>query len=92
MAESNMPITKDELVGQLMTIVQDLPPEQIAQLSDYADYLRTRYAGVYPERGTAEAILYALEHVGPLIFEPGELDTLLAEIDQMRNLDLEEHG
>jgi hypothetical protein len=43
-----------------------------------------------PERGSAEAILQAQDRVAPLLFEPGELDALLAEIDEMRNLDLEE--
>jgi hypothetical protein len=56
---------------------------------DFADYLRSKYAPDAPQRGSSEAILRALEQVGPLQFEPGELDTLLAEIQALREMDLE---
>jgi hypothetical protein len=39
--------------------------------------------------GSAEAILAALDAAGPLEFEQGELDTLLSEIEQLRELDLD---
>ncbi len=42
---------------------------------------------VAPRRGSVEAVLQALEQVGPLQFAPGELDTLLAEIQTMREMD-----
>jgi len=53
------------------------------------DYLRSKYAPDAPRRGSGEAILQALEQVGPLQFAPGELDTLLAEIQTLREVDLE---
>lgn len=40
-------------------------------------------------RGSAEAILQALEQTGPLQFMPGELESLLAEIQILREMDLE---
>jgi hypothetical protein len=39
-------------------------------------------------RGPAEAVLRALEQVGPLQFAPGELDALLAEVQTMREKDV----
>jgi len=59
---------------------------------DFAGYLQSEYNKRQTARGSAEAILQALERVGPLQFEPGELDQLLDEIDQMRLMDMEEHG
>ena len=55
----------------------------------FADYLRSKYSPDAPRRGSGEAILQTLEQVGPLQFAPGELDTLLAEIQMMRKMDLE---
>jgi len=40
-----------------------------------------------PPRGSAEAILHALDQAGPLQFEPGELESLLAEIQALLELD-----
>jgi len=54
---------------------------------DFADDLRSKYAADALQRGSVEAILQALERVGPLQFAPGELDTLLAEIRTMREDD-----
>lgn len=56
---------------------------------DFADYLRSKYAPDAPQCGSGEAILQALEQVGPLQFAAGELDTLLAEIQTLREMDLE---
>jgi hypothetical protein len=69
--------------------VRDLPPEKILQVIDFADYLRSKYAPDAPQRGSVEAVLQALEQVGPLQFVPGELNTLLAEIQTMREMDIE---
>ncbi len=52
--------------------------------------IETRLAAVV-RRGSAEAVLEALEQVGPLQFAPGELDALLAEIQTMREMDLESY-
>ena len=80
---------KQQIETRLATAVQDLPHEKILQVIDFAGYLRSKYAPDTPKRGSAEAVLQALEQVGPLQFAPGELDTLLAEIQTMREMDLE---
>lgn len=78
-----------QIEDHLATAVRGLPPEKIFQVIDFADYLRSKYAPDAPQRGSVEVILQALEQVGPLQFAPGELDTLLAEIQTMREMDKE---
>ncbi len=80
---------KQKIGTRLAAAVQDLPPEKILQVIDFAGYLRSRYAPDAPHRGSSEAILQALEQVGPLQFAAGELDTLLADIQTMREMDME---
>jgi len=78
-----------QIETHLATAVRGLPPEKIFQVIDFADYLRSKYAPDAPRRGSAQVILQALEQTGPLQFAPGELDTLLAEIKTMREMDIE---
>ena len=78
-----------QIEDHLATAVRGLPPEKIVQVIDFADYLRSKYAPDAPQRGSVELIFQALEEVGPLQFAPGELDTLLAEIQTMREMDME---
>ena len=80
---------KRQIESHLAEAVRDLPHEKILQVIDFADYLRSKYVPDAPQRGSAEAILQALEQIGPLQFAPGELDTLLAEIQTMREMDME---
>ncbi len=82
---------KQQIETRLAAAVRDLPPERIRQVIDFADYLRSRYVPAASRRGSAEAVLQALEQVGPLQFAPGELDTLLAEVRVMREMDLESY-
>jgi hypothetical protein len=79
------------LADHLAEAIRDLPRGKILQVIDFADYLRSKYAPDAPQRGSVEVILQALEQVGPLQFAPGELDTLLAEIQTMREMDLESY-
>ena len=83
--------TKSHLLDRLMATAQDLPAEQIAEVSDFADYLRLKYARQRPMRGSAQAIFQAIALDGPLEFEKNELDRLLSEIEEMRFMDLDEH-
>lgn len=71
---------------ELTIIINELPSEKVQELMDFAYYLRQRYV---PQswRGSVAAILEALEEVGPLQFAEGELDSLLADIEAMRQLD-----
>ena len=82
---------KQQIEIYLATVVRGLPPEKMRQVIDFADYLRSKYAPDAPYRGSVAAILQTLEQVGPLQFAPGELDTLLAEIQSMREMDMETH-
>ena len=84
--------TRDELLEQLIAVVQELPREQIAEVSNYAKELRHQNDRGVPEPGSMAAIIEAMKAAGPLEFEEGELESLLAEIEAMRDLDMEEHG
>jgi hypothetical protein len=64
---------------ELEKILDQLPSDKVEELFDFAHYLHQRYAP-HPRRGSAEAILQTIEDVGPLEFEPGELDTLLESL------------
>jgi hypothetical protein len=82
-------VTKRQMESRLAEAVRDLPRENILQVIDFADYLRSKYVPSAPQRGSAEAVLQALEQVGPLQFAPGELDALLAEIRTGREMDMD---
>jgi len=75
-------------LDQLMEAARELPESQLLAVLDFAIYLQDRYGRHRPQRGSPEALLL---HAGQWQFEPGELDRLLAEIEQMRLLDLEEN-
>ncbi len=81
--------TKERLLDRLVETARELPEDKLIEVVDFAGYLQSQYSRRQPERGSPEAIL---KHVGKFHFEPGELDQLLAEIEQMRLMDLEEHG
>lgn len=83
--------TKEHLLKGLIVVVQELSVDKLLEVLDFASYLHSKYSSQPPERGSAEAILQALERTGPLQFEPGELDALLADIERMRAIDLAEH-
>lgn len=74
---------------ELEDILADLPQDKVQELMDFADYLRQKYTS-NPKRGSAEAILKALEEVGPLQFEEGEFEMLMQDIEDMRNMGLNE--
>lgn len=77
-------------VEELETILAELPADKVQEVVDFASYLRQRYTSTL-QRGSAGAILQALEKTGPLEFEEGELNALLHEIEAMRQMDLEDH-
>lgn len=72
---------------EIEEILAELPADKVQEVVDFASYLRHRY-GSPRKRGSAEAILQALETTGPLAFEERELDRILEEIETMRQLDL----
>lgn len=62
---------------ELENILAELPVEKAQALMDFARYLHQQYAP-QPRSGSATAILEKLAEVGPLYFEEGELEMLLA--------------
>lgn len=90
--EQTMTPTRERLLDKLVETARSLPEDKLLGVIDFAGYLQSEYSRRRPERGSPEAILQALERIGPLQFEPGELDQLLAEIEQIRLMDLGEHG
>ena len=80
------------LTERIVEAVQELPEEKMAEVLDFAAYLQSKYAARRAERGSPEAILQALRETGGLQFEPGELDALLAEIEESRESDLADRG
>lgn len=68
----------------------ELPAEKAQELLDFAYYLHQRYTS-HPQCGSAAAILDTLKEIGPLQFEESELNTLLADIEAMRQLDMLEN-
>ena len=90
---SSQEVDRRHALARLLEIAQELPDDKLVEVLDFVEFLHARYAAPpQPKRGSPEAILQALERVGPLQFEPGELDRLLAEIEEMRLMDLKEHG
>ncbi len=75
---------------ELNKIINELPSEKVQALLDFAYYLRHQYVSL-PQRGLAASILETMAEVGPLEFAPGELDSLLADIAAMRQLDITDH-
>ena len=75
---------------ELETIISKLPVDKVQEVLDFAHYLRLRYVSK-PQRGSATAILEILEEVGPLQFEKGELNSLLTDIEAMRQMDMTDH-
>ena len=84
--------SKSQLTERLLATVQELPEDKVAEVLDFAGYLRSKVEPSCPPRGSAEAILQELEANGPLLFDPGELEVLLEDIEQSRDSDLDEQS
>ena len=78
---------EQQIENRLEAAMRGLPDDKILQVLDFASYLRSKYAPDVLGRGSVDAIFQTLDHVGPLQFAPGELDTLLEEIQAMREMD-----
>ena len=79
-----MATTKSEaprLLKGLTSKLQELPEDR---LQEVVDFLQSRPIQ-QPESGSPEALL---QPVGTWSFEPGELDRLLADIEEMRETEL----
>ncbi len=76
---------KAQLTERIIAAVQELPEERVAEVLDVASYLRAKHDQQVPRRGSAETLLHLLDNGGALQFAPGELDTILDEIDRARD-------
>lgn len=89
-----MNATRQELIKRINSILEDVPMEKLAEVLDSFDHLKQEWlrGETLPDgtiKGSAEAFLKGIkEH--PLIFEPGELDEILAYIQEMREMDMED--
>lgn len=77
---------------RFIAAIQKLPADKLVTVLDFISFLNSKYSQTLPVRGSANAILYALERVGPLHVENGELDVLLADIEAMREHDRDSRG
>ena len=96
--------TRESITNQLIKMIARMPFQMLMQLFEYASGLlapntekstgATQYqiTSTKPKRGSAEAILQSIDEVGPLEFEPGELDRILDELREMRHMDREDYG
>ncbi len=83
-----MSTTRQELIKRINSILEDMPVEKLAEVLDSFDHLKQEQREeILPDgtiRGSAEALLKGIkEH--PLIFEPGELDEILAYLQELRD-------
>ncbi len=76
---------RERLLQLLLATARAMPEAQLREVTDFADFLQAKH-GARPERGSAEGLL---RHAGSLHFEPGEMDSILTDIAEMRHLDLE---
>lgn len=78
---------RQNLIDQLVSTAQSLSTDKLLKALDFVGYLRYRAVRVArPERGSARALL---SHFKTFHFGSGELNQLLADIAQMRALDME---
>jgi len=68
--------------NQVLRALDDLPAARIEEVLDFIGFLKYKET-LKPGRGSAEALL---RHAGAWQFEPGELDQLLTEIEQLREI------
>lgn len=74
-----------QLLRDLTSKLQELPDNRLREVLDFVDFLRKRQLQ-QPKSGSPEALL---KHVGTWTFSPGELDRVLADIQEMREMELD---
>ena len=71
------------LLDQVVLELRDVPEEKMVEVLDFVEVLKRRRREK-PARGSAEAIL---PWGGTWQFEPGELENLLKDIEQSREME-----
>ncbi len=77
---------RQKLLEILLATVRAMPEAELREVADFADFLQAKHGSSRPERGSADGLL---RHAGSLRFEPGEMDQILADVAEMRHMDLE---
>ncbi len=77
---------KERLLQLLLATARAMPEAQLREVTDFASFIQAKHGSSRPERGSADGLL---RHAGSLRFEPGEMDRILADIAEMRHMDLE---
>ena len=79
--------TKEQLLNQLLDTAKLLSPDKLLEALDFVRDLGYHSSSASrPTRGSAQALL---RHVGAFRLMANELNEILADIAQMRALDLE---
>jgi len=73
-----------EILRDLASKLQELPEDRLREVLNFVDVLRSHQLQ-QSNRGSPEAVL---RHAGTWSFAPGELDCLLADIQEMREMEL----
>ncbi len=85
-----MRVKAAQLAERIALEVRDLPEERMQEVLDFVEFLKRKWEKERrPPRGSPEAIL---KHAGVWQFEPGELDKILTDIEQMRDMELEKEA
>jgi len=69
----------------LTSKLQELPEDYLKEVSDFVDVLRSHQLQQY-KRGSREALM---GHVGTWSFSPRELDRLLSDVQEMREMEFD---
>ena len=84
MAEVKSVVTP-ELLRSLEGKLQELPEDRLRQVLDFVEFLQSHQLQ-QSNRGSPEVLL---QHAGTWSFAPGELDRLLSDIQEMREIELD---
>ena len=77
------------IIRKLTGKLEKLPEDKLEEIEDFTDFLLSRKDEVtLPDRGSPEALL---EHFGRSSFINGELNKLLGDIQEMREMELQNH-
>lgn len=77
-------VNSKDVLKNLEIKLQQLPDDQIDTVVEFVDFLQKKYEPT-SEMGSPEAIL---RHAGGWSFEGDELENLLTEIQEIRDMDL----
>ncbi|OGL38445.1 MAG: hypothetical protein A2042_08460 [Candidatus Schekmanbacteria bacterium GWA2_38_11] len=78
-----MRLTDIDLTKEIYDKIKELPEDKVREVIDFIEFLKSK-KGNGAKRGLPEAIL---KHIGVWRFDKGELDSLLEEIQNLRDVE-----